>query len=145
MPSFIALPMPAAERPKREQKVTPLLPSVTKAALLLATMRLCVTFFVVTLTFPVVAADTLHPLSDAARRAVTLCTAVDAQSLDQCGTRMVGRSAAHSAARTAVKQYFDQLGAYMRTCGQQSQGCLEEAEWLTMAGMAAATQPASDH
>jgi hypothetical protein len=103
-----------------------------------------VTFFVATLTFPVVAADTLHPLSEAARRAVTLCTAVDAESFDQCGSRMMERSAAHSAARMAVKQYFDQLGAFMRTCSQQSQVCLEEAEWFTMAGMAAATQPASE-
>lgn len=144
MPSNIALLMPALEARKCAPKVTPLLPDVTKAALCSAILRTSVTFFVAGLTFPVTAADSLHPLTVAARRAVTVCVAVEAESLDQCGTRMMGRSTSHTTARLAVKQYFDQLSVFMSACGQQIVGCRLEAEWLTMAGIGAATNAASD-
>lgn len=145
MPSLIAVLVPTLDRLARVQNVTGLLLAVTNAAVRAVILRGTVTFFVAGLTFPVMAADTLHPLSQAARRAVALCITVDAESLDHCGTRMLGRSAAHSTARTAVKQYFDQLAAFLIACGREERrACRHEAEWLTVAGMASATQPASD-
>lgn len=140
MLSNIALLVPASDPRKRVPEVTPLLPSVTKAAVLPAILRLSVTFFVAALTFPVMAADSFHPLSVAARRAVTLCTSVEAESLDQCGTRMAGRSTSHTTARMAVKQYFDQLNAFMSACGQLRVACHQEAEWLTQVGINAGLQ-----
>lgn len=144
MLSNIALRVPTSEWRKRVENVTHLLLSVTKAALSIAISRLGVTFFVASLTFPVMAADSLHPLTSAAGRAVTLCLAVHAESLDQCGTRMMGRSTSHTTARLAVKQYFDQLNAFMSACGHQRVACRQEAEWLTQVGInAGLRQPES--
>lgn len=73
-------------------------------------LTICVTL---ALASGVASADSLR---EAARDATRLCAELDAGSLENCGTEMGGRSAAHSAARMAVMRMMNLRNQFMRGC-----------------------------
>jgi hypothetical protein len=77
-------------------------------------------------------------LRSAARDAAYLCSALEAQSLNHCGTQMTGRGPAHSEARRAVAKMMTLRSQYMSTCAEGSpfMVCVSQADWSMGAGIA---------
>lgn len=78
-----------------------------------------------------------NPLEDAAEQALRLCSALEAESIEYCGTEMGGRSPQHSAARKAVGRLFEQRNAFLRLCQhtQPFERCVEMADWYIGSGV----------
>jgi hypothetical protein len=84
------------------------------------------------LASPAIASD----LRQASKDAMALCVAVNALSLEHCGTQMTGRSPEHSAARKAVLRVILLQNKFMASCKDSAAlgSCVDQADWQIGAG-----------
>ncbi len=61
-----------------------------------------------------------NQLEEAIEDATKKCMFIGAHSLEHCGWGVTGRSADHSAARTAVKVAFEMRAAFMAACERRT-------------------------